>query len=63
MNDETRARPAAAEQNSAPDPAGKAGVQEPAMLFCPACSRRLAARSCKLFCPDCGYYMSCADYY
>jgi hypothetical protein len=36
---------------------------EPALNYCPACSRRLEARSCKLFCPQCGYYMSCADYY
>lgn len=33
------------------------------MLYCPVCSRRLAARKCKLFCEQCGYYMSCADYY
>jgi hypothetical protein len=36
--------------------------QEP-MLYCPVCSRRLAERKCKLFCEQCGYYMSCADYY
>ena len=33
------------------------------MLFCPVCSRRLAERKCKLFCEQCGYFMSCADYY
>jgi len=33
------------------------------MLYCPMCSRRLAERKCKLFCEQCGYYMSCADYY
>jgi len=33
------------------------------MLYCPVCSKRLAARKCKLFCERCGYYMSCADYY
>lgn len=33
------------------------------MLFCPVCSLRLAERKCKLFCQQCGYYMSCADYY
>ena len=36
--------------------------QEP-MLYCPVCSRRLAERKCKLLCEQCGYYMSCADYY
>jgi hypothetical protein len=34
-----------------------------AMSYCPRCSVRLAARSCKLICPDCGYYMSCSDFY
>ena len=33
------------------------------MLYCPVCSVRLEQRKCKLFCPQCGYYMSCADYY
>jgi hypothetical protein len=33
------------------------------MLYCPVCSTRLAGRKCKLFCEQCGYYMSCADYY
>jgi hypothetical protein len=41
---------------------GNASEQEP-MLFCPVCSRRLAERKCKLYCEQCGYYMSCADYY
>jgi hypothetical protein len=40
----------------------KASEQEP-MLYCPVCSRRLTERKCKLFCEQCGYYMSCADYY
>ena len=34
-----------------------------AMNHCPRCFARLAARSCKLMCPDCGYYMSCSDFY
>ncbi len=33
------------------------------MLYCPVCSLRLDQRKCKLFCRQCGYYMSCADYY
>ncbi len=34
-----------------------------AMSYCPRCSARLAARNCKLICPECGYYMSCSDFY
>jgi methionyl-tRNA synthetase len=33
------------------------------MLYCPVCSRRLRERKCKLLCEQCGYYLSCADYY
>lgn len=31
--------------------------------YCLVCSQRLESRRCKLICPVCGYYMSCADYY
>ena len=41
--------------------AGAAG--EDASRYCPVCSQRLESRRCKLVCPLCGYYMSCADYY
>jgi hypothetical protein len=34
-----------------------------ASRYCPVCSQRLESRRCKLICPVCGYYMSCADYY
>jgi len=37
--------------------------EQEAMLYCPVCSRRLVERKCKLICEQCGYYMSCADYY
>ena len=33
------------------------------MLYCPVCSLRLTEHKCKLVCEQCGYYMSCADYY
>jgi hypothetical protein len=53
----------AARQLPALQPNSKRGPgAEYASEFCPVCSRRLAARACKLVCA-CGYYMSCSDYY
>jgi hypothetical protein len=48
--------------DTAPADPSSARECEP-MLYCPVCSRRLAERKCKLYCEQCGYYMSCADYY
>lgn len=47
-----------------PVPAGehRRGEDAEPMLHCPVCSQKLLARKCKLYCPQCGYYMSCADY-
>lgn len=42
---------------------GIGGKAEFASEYCPQCSARLAARSCKMMCPGCGYYMSCSDFY
>jgi hypothetical protein len=44
------------------DPGPEPDIDEP-MLYCPVCSQRLTGLKCKLVCPQCGYYMSCADYY
>lgn len=49
-------QPPAAQEPAAQDEA------EP-MLYCPVCSMRLTPRKCKLICEQCGYYLSCADYY
>jgi hypothetical protein len=44
------------------DPSPNRDAGEP-MLYCPVCSQRLHSLKCKLICAQCGYYMSCADYY
>jgi hypothetical protein len=41
----------------------KRGAPSEPMQYCPSCSTKLWARSCKLICPSCGYYMSCSDFY
>jgi hypothetical protein len=50
------------EHSEQPEERSRPAGDEP-MLYCPACNTRLTEFKCKLVCQQCGYYMSCADYY
>ncbi len=45
-----------------PEPADSSAVEHHSQI-CPTCGHRLTGHHCKLVCTQCGYYMSCADYY
>jgi exosome complex RNA-binding protein Csl4 len=49
------------EQNSRPDTQKRSAAD--AYRFCPNCSTQLVDQQCKLKCPQCGYYLSCSDFY
>ena len=52
----------AVKETETAQPVARKDEDEP-MLYCPVCSTRLTERKCKLICQQCGYYLSCADYY
>jgi ribosomal protein L32 len=50
-------------QGGAARPAADAQAVEHHCQVCPNCGHRLTGHRCKLLCTQCGYYLSCADYY
>ena len=59
-------------QGSLPESRGDGGVTLPAIRerqtadpgqYCPNCSLKLRESRCKLKCPQCGFYLSCSDFY
>jgi hypothetical protein len=62
LNESKAAQERQANNEPAPPGEHRGGEDHEPMLHCPVCSQKLLARKCKLYCAQCGYYMSCADY-
>ena len=56
------ARQAEPDSGSAAGGGGSCAVEHHCQI-CPNCGQQLTGHRCKLVCAQCGYYLSCADYY
>jgi len=62
-------RPRALDPDFAPGSRPAEAASSPGTLadhhcqICPNCGQRLTGHHCKLVCTQCGYYLSCSDYY
>jgi hypothetical protein len=46
-----------------PEPALAREVNQDAGQYCPTCGAKLKDRGCKLKCEQCGFFLSCSDFY